>query len=527
MLTLWAYARYAERPGGGRYLVVCASLALGLMAKQMLVTLPCVLLLLDYWPLRRLQAGTPAARLLAEKVPLFALAVGASLLTIAAQGHGGAITSTEVIAPGARLKNAVVSYLVYLGRAAVPVNLAPYYIHPGNALPLWEAAAAALALLAVTALALWQRRQRPYLLVGWLWYLGTLVPVIGLLQVGSQAQADRYAYVPLVGIYVAAAWGLAELARRAAWRRPVVVAAGAAVSALAVVSWVQVHYWQNSILLWENAIRARGGDTFSSMCLGLELMKIDRPAALHCFREAVRFNGTNYPAHFHLGVLLLQEQAQAEASRHFAEVIRLAPESPQAGDAHVKLGLILLERGALAEAGTHFDAAARLLPDDAEAQAALGIYGYRRGDPAGGDAHFRRALELEPDNGATYLSYGTALLERGRTEEAAAQFGAAARRDPEVTAAHLWNLGQVQRASGKAAAALVCLRCLADLRAGSAAEPQALDALAAAYAEAGRAADALTTARRATAAARATGQAGLADQLEQRLRRYQQAPPSP
>jgi hypothetical protein len=270
LLTMWAYVWYVKRPGWGRYLLILVSFSLGLMAKPMLVTLPLVLLLLDYWPLGRLSlrglaAAAPSSasgprvvalkRLLWEKAPLFGLAILFSLVALYAQKEAGALWTGKTLPFAMRLANALVAYVSYLGKMWWPVHLAVLYPHPGPTLPLWQAVAAGLGLAALSCLAFWQSRRHPYLLVGWLWYLGTLVPVIGLVQVGRQAMADRYTYVPFIGVFIAVVWGLAALAARCRAPRFVLpVGAGVALSALAVCTWVQVGYWRDSIFLYEHTL---------------------------------------------------------------------------------------------------------------------------------------------------------------------------------------------------------------------------------------------------------------------------------
>lgn len=211
LLTMAAYLGYVRRPSYGRYAWVLAAFALGLMAKSMLVTLPCALLLLDYWPLRRARR---ASRLVAEKAPLFALSAAFSAVAVMAQHRGESLMSLEAYPLRWRAANAVVTYVHYLRETVWPTGLAAYYPHPKSALPLWHVAAAGVAILALTVLAVHWRKRRPYLLVGWLWYVGTLVPVIGLVQIGTQGMADRYTYVPSIGVFIALVWGLAELAGR-------------------------------------------------------------------------------------------------------------------------------------------------------------------------------------------------------------------------------------------------------------------------------------------------------------------------
>ena len=256
MLTMWAHVWYVEGPGVGRYLLTLACFVLGLMAKPMLVTLPFVLLLLDFWPLGRLMpavAGAGAAQpsgqrvtlagLVWEKAPLFALTVLFCMVTYYAEDKSGALSLLPDLPLTTRLSNALVAYVTYLGKMFWPTRLAVFYPHPENAIPLWQGLGAGLTLAFLSLVIIWQTRRRPYLLVGWLWYLGTLVPVIGLVQVGKYALADRFTYVPLIGVFIMVAYGAAELTAR--WRPArflVPVGAGVVLSGLMICTWQQVSY---------------------------------------------------------------------------------------------------------------------------------------------------------------------------------------------------------------------------------------------------------------------------------------------
>jgi protein O-mannosyl-transferase len=257
-LTLWAYVRYCERPGRLRYLGVAAAFALGLLAKPMLMTLPFVLLLLDYWPLARWAPGRGRAalgRLALEKVPLFALAGASAAITLHARESHGALVLLGEVPLSSRLGNALTAYGWYLSATFWPTRLAALYPHPYRNWSAAQALAGVACLLSLTALALWQARRRPWLVVGWLWFVGALVPVIGLAQGGAQAWADRFSYWPHVGLFVAVAWGIGDLAERVRLPRPAWAAAGAlALGALAALTWVQVGHWHNSTTLWEHAL---------------------------------------------------------------------------------------------------------------------------------------------------------------------------------------------------------------------------------------------------------------------------------
>ena len=342
MLTLWFYARYVERPASwGRHLLVVASFFLGLLAKPMLVTLPFVLLLLDYWPLGRLGAahgsvngslpqrtpvvhahGSPVRGLFVEKIPLFVLAIASCAITLWAQS--GAINSLTERSLPARFANAVVAYVDYLGKMIYPADLAVLYPFPSEPLPNWEVFGAIAGLLAIS-IAVWVgRRHYPYLLVGWLWYLGTLAPVIGLVQVGSQKMADRYTYLTQVGLYVAIAWGAARIC--GAWPNRRLLVAVASVLILAVLvrsAWRQTQYWQDSVTLWTHTLAS---------------------------------TTQNVVAHTNLGLALADRGQVDEAIEHYREALRLKPDSAETLN---DLGLALAERGQLEDAVKSYRAETR------------------------------------------------------------------------------------------------------------------------------------------------------------------------
>jgi tetratricopeptide (TPR) repeat protein len=410
MTTLLAYAWYARRPGAGRYVTVLLSLAFGLMAKPMLVTLPFVLLLLDVWPLGRwprpgLAADRPrfpARRpgiLLLEKVPMLVLAAASSVLAVTAQHVGGSVSTFVSVPLGMRLANAVVSYAAYLGKGLWPARLAYFYPHPAEAIRLpvtflVATAVSALLLAALTFFAL-RARSRPYLAVGWLWYLGTLVPVIGLVQVGGQAMADRYTYLPLIGIYVAVAWGLRDLiTRRPAWVRGLATAVVLALAVLAVVSWRQAGTWKTNRTLFEHALRVTTDNYVAHTHLGTVLnAELDLDGAEAHYEEALRIRPGFADTHNGLGIVFGKRRDLDEAVRHFERAIAVAPEHP---DAHHNLGLVYRSRGRLDDAAARFTEALRLRPDFVKALLGLGQIAEARGNLPEAAARYGRALEINP-----------------------------------------------------------------------------------------------------------------------------------
>jgi tetratricopeptide (TPR) repeat protein len=378
MLTLLAYARYAERPTLGRSLAVVAAFALGLMAKPMLVTLPCVLLLLDYWPLRRPLTW----RLLLEKLPLFALTAVACPLTLYAQQGAGAMIQLTEVSLANRAGHALISYCAYLLKAVWPANLAVFYPYPAHTV-VWQVVAAGLLLAAVTAVAVRLRRRCPYVLVGWLWFLGTLVPVIGLVQVGGQAWADRYTYLPYVGLLVAVTWVGADLLAR--WPTRAAVLAGVAPAVFASVSLPQVLVWHDSVTMWQHTRRvtagACGGDNDSPARwlslrgraviennLGVALTERgDYSLAEQHYAEAARLDPKYMDAHYNLARALTIAEKYEKAAPHWEEALRLSPEYVQA---HLGYAYLLEHTGQTPRAARHYRLAAKLLTRQGKADRA-------------------------------------------------------------------------------------------------------------------------------------------------------------
>jgi Tfp pilus assembly protein PilF len=369
MLAMWLYASYARRPSLARYAAVAAAFALGLMSKAMVVTLPCALLLLDYWPLRRWSPGEKGLpRLLAEKLPLLALSLAGVLVGLLAQKGGGAMGFGEEISFPARLGNAAISWVEYLARAVWPARLSFFYPHPGSAVPVGRAVGAALALLAVSAGALLVHRSRPWLGVGWFWFLGTLLPVIGLVQIGLQRMADRYTYIPLIGLAVALAWEVRERSRGTRLAVPAAVAGLAVVLGLGAAARVQAETWKESRTVLEHAVRVSGDNWFAEHCLGIvEAAAGRRESAERHYREALRTT-PNCLTLNNLGAVLYAMGRMDEADDCFAEAVGINPGYP---DALANLGLTRWKRGYPDDAVRFFRMALSIRPDFRQAREGL------------------------------------------------------------------------------------------------------------------------------------------------------------
>jgi tetratricopeptide (TPR) repeat protein len=372
LLSMWGWLAYARRPSVARYLLVAMLFAAGLLAKPMLVTLPFVFLLLDYWPLGRWPHGggaemagpgpTASPRwLVLEKVPLLLLSVGSSVATVVAQRAGGAVVDLESLPLAARVANALVGYTVYLGKTIWPTGLAVFYPHPAT-YPIWRVAGAA-AILGAISVAAWRwRRRRPWLVLGWCWFLGTLVPVIGLVQVGAQAVADRYTYLPAVGLFIMVAWGLAELVEiRGVRARTRSVLAALLLATLAALTWVQLGHWRDAESLFSHATRVTRDNHVAQYNLGLALARAGRiDEAVDRFSEAARIVPEYAEARHNLGTALLAQGRIEEAAVHLGEARRLSPEVPLA---HYNHGRALETLGRSAEAAVAYRDALGLRPE--------------------------------------------------------------------------------------------------------------------------------------------------------------------
>jgi tetratricopeptide (TPR) repeat protein len=413
MLTLAAYVRYARRPWSlTRYGLVLLLFALGLLCKPMLVTLPVVLLLLDYWPLQRAE---PAGKLMLEKLPLLALSAASCIVTLAAQSK--AIQSAETFSLPLRLENALVSCMIYLGQMVWPVGLVVFYPYPRHGFPLWEVALAGALLVGFSALAWLQRRKRPWLMVGWAWYLVMLLPVAGIIQVGMQAHADRYTYLPQIGIYAAVAWWAAE------WRisRAALGALMAAViGALMADSRQQTAYWQDSDTLWTRALACTTDNDVAEFNFAIALLRqgtVDQ--AITHFQRALQVNPDFVEARCALGNAYSQKGHVDEAMVQYRQALKI---NPAFAIAHNNLGSVLMRKGQVDNAIAEFRNALQEKPDFAEAHHNLGKALLEKGNVDEAIAQCQAALDEDPNYAEARNSLGNALLQRGKVDEAIAQY---------------------------------------------------------------------------------------------------------
>ena len=412
-LALFAYGWYVRKPRVTRYLLVALLFALGLAAKPMVITLPFALLLLDYWPLERLPVPETREKrslfwvrlrqLAAEKLPLLLLCAASAYITVFAQARTNTIAANMFLSMPVRLKNALWSYVMYLVKAAWPSHLAIFYPHPENTLALWKPLLALLLLLAFTAYCFRHLHQR-YLLAGWLWYVGCLVPVIGVVQVGRQAMADRYAYTPLLGVLVIVVWSVADHYGQTARRAEML----GLVSALALIffsvfAWRQTAYWENSFSLFRHALEVTPANFIAENNLGEAYMEIGRPdLAYDHFLRSTEEKPHFGLAHYNLGVVLAGQNRNGEAGKEFQLAIQYGQERLDVAQAYHNLGVVLLGERRFSEARAQFSEAIRIMPDKRSSYLARGFAEFRSADYRAAQSDFARGASLSPDASALY-----------------------------------------------------------------------------------------------------------------------------
>jgi Tfp pilus assembly protein PilF len=474
LLTMWAYLAYVQRPGARRYGAVVMLFALGLMAKPMLVTLPFALLLLDFWPLGRvggLKPSPPAARrrnpkegpasagptgstsarfwpLVGEKLPLFALAAAASVVAFVAQRQAGAVSQLEYLAVPVRIASALTSYAQYLSKTFWPVNLSGFYPHTRDVAGA-QVVIAVLVLAAVTIAALKLARRSPSVVIGWFWFLGTLVPVIGLVQVGLQAMADRYTYVPLIGLFVAVTWLALDVARaRAVGRRVLPVLAVVIVALLAVRARAQVQQWRDSTTFWTAAATAAFAVTDYQAHLGIGRVLSDQGRTVEAydhFLKAAQLQPDSAAAQYMLGATALRLGRADEAIGALTRAVEL---QPSLAEARHSLAFVLAQQGRRPEAIAHYQEAVRLQPGVAALHNDFGLALYDERRVAEAQARFEEAVRLKPDLAGPHNNLGIALAVQGKLAEAAQHFAEAVRLDPTFEEARL-NLARARAALGR------------------------------------------------------------------------------
>jgi len=445
-LGLYVYESYARRPELKRYVAVVVTFALALMAKPMAITFPCVLLLLDYWPLRRMEVGANLADasdstdrtrslpwLLLEKLPLMLLSVASGIITVIAQKGGGALR-TQYGLP-LRLGNAVIAYARYVGKAFWPSKLAALYPFPRNGVHAWEVAAAALLIVAISCAALFLNHKR-YLAFGWFWFLGTLVPVIGLVQVGEQAMADRYAYIPFVGLFIALVWGFADwAANHRIAPRYLAITATSCTFALALSAHAQMKYWANTTDLWSHTLQVTGPNFVAEDNLGAELIKEGKiEAARDRFQRAIDINSKDPFSQLNIGVCDKKMGNLQNAAEHYQAALKLSAEPNLRLTAFSNLGSLYRQSHDYQAARANYEAALRINPENAMPLIGLGLLSYKTGDAVSAVNYYSRGLALEPSD-VGYILLARALQAAGRTSESSAALDQAKGLAPDFQAA--------------------------------------------------------------------------------------------
>jgi tetratricopeptide (TPR) repeat protein len=486
LLTIYAYAWYAKHPNASRYILTLVAFAAGLMAKPMLVTLPFVLLLLDYWPIGRLNPAvsiedtgqhSKLKRLIIEKIPFFVLAAAVCVIAVIAQQSTWAVATQENLPLKLRLLNVPISYVEYIEKMLWPNHLAVFYPHRGFDTSLWQSVASAslLVVLSILIFCLW--RTRKYLPVGWLWYLGTLVPVIGIVQVGRQAMADRYTYIPLIGLFIIVAWGVCDLLAGIRYRKIILSFSSAAVlSALGAVSWQQAGYWRDDISLYKRATEVVPDNGWAYQLLGHALDQQGRlDEAINSYKESLRIVPDSMEVLNDIGYILLQQGKLDEAIALYRQML---PDMPDTGDdlatatpdaikstalkgvklnatircysqAHLNLGVALDRQGNLDEAIKHYVEALRVRPDYAIARKNLGDAFLQKGELDRVIEQFEKFLQIVPDSVEVHMKIAYVLLQKGRPDEAIMHIREVIHMQPNSAVAY-YMLGDIYQKQGDA-----------------------------------------------------------------------------
>jgi tetratricopeptide (TPR) repeat protein len=467
-LMIFAYCRYVKESCLKNYLLVIMLFVLGLMAKPMLVTFPFVLLLLDFWPLERFQykknknddlpqpEGTiyygfkGFMRLVLEKIPLFIPVVISSILTFLAQQSSGAVKALGTLSIITRIANALVSYVTYVLKTIWPINLAVFYPHPGDSLPVWQIFGAALLIATACIWAVQTSKKYPYIAVGLFWYLGTLVPVIGLVQVGEQAMADRYTYIPLIGLFIFIAWGVPDLLKKWQYRKIFLgLSAVVILSVLTVSTLSQASHWKNGITLFENAVKVTENNYKAQNNLGTAWGQIDFDKAIYHYKESLKIRPNYVRALYNLGTALTEKGDYDEAILYFTRVLKI---NPKKTDARMNMANVLFKQGKSDKAVFHYNEILKFDSEHAYTHSNLAYVLSTQGKFDEAISHYRQALRINPEYVKAYYNLGNILLKKGETEEAFTHFSEAIKLNPDFVQAYnkigliLFKQGKIDRA---------------------------------------------------------------------------------
>jgi tetratricopeptide (TPR) repeat protein len=540
MVTLGAYVRYARAPSLGRYVSVVLVFALGLLSKSMLVTIPLVLIVLDYWPLRRFGGAASASattassgsgymapglrHLLREKLPLLGMAIIFSIIQVISASEG--LLDTTRLPMTTRIENALVAYTTYIGQMFLPINLAVFYPHLESAIEGWKIGLSIAVLAGISAVVIACRKERPYLVVGWLWFLGMLFPVIGLIQSGELARADRYTYLPQIGLYLLFTWLVSDLL--SVFRYRTILAGGlalASVTALAIGAKNQTATWRDSETLWRHALACTVGNYVAHDNLGSELSRQGRISeAISHHRQSIDINPRYYRAASNLGILLLDLGQTREAIFWLEKAITI---NADYAIGHINLGSALLAIDDFDGAIMHYQRALAIAPRNPVAEANLGLAYSRSGRIANAIDRYERALEWDPDYVKAHANLGSALLQEGRAREAVAHLERALALAPEFSIVEnqlAWIRATSSLSDVRDVSTAIRLAEHANLLAKSG-QPIFLRTLAIAYGEAGRYSEAVATARRALPLAEARSDTRLVEALHGDIERLETGTP--
>jgi len=421
LLSIWAYIRYVRRPLWHRYLWVVVLFILGLMSKPMVVTLPFVLLLLDFWPLRRLELDIPETKfylkiagLIREKIPMFLLAAASAGITFYAQHQGGAVQSFDVLPLSDRLITAVTSYVIYIIKTVYPVKLVVFYPYLVE-ISWWNSIVAIMTLASLTGLAIKLLHRDSYIIIGWLWFLGTMVPVIGLVQVGGQSMADRYMYLPMIGLLIIIAWGIPDLLAYSRYKRAMVgLLAIITISIISTITWTQVGYWRNSTTLFSHAIGIMPDNVLARNKLGEALSKKgELIQAIPHYEFVLKQNPWNHDALINLGLTLLNMEKPSDATVYFNRVLEISPDDPQA----LRLsGYAMAAMGNYEQAIQYYVQALKKDQTNAELHFFIGVAYNALTKQSMAVHHYQKAIELKPDDTLASLNLGNIYYRSGRMD---------------------------------------------------------------------------------------------------------------
>ena len=463
MLTVWSYLHYVKKQNLSRYFILILFFALGLMAKPMLVTLPFVLLLLDYWPQGRLRLrrsdrhkkAKPASsttRLLLEKAPLLILSAASSIVTFAVQEQGRNVASFEAVPFLTRAANATVAYIDYIEKMFWPSNLAVLYPYPSS-VSIWKTAFSCAILISISLMVLRYGKQRPYLMIGWLWYLGTLVPVIGLVQIGNQYMADRYSYIPYIGLFIMVAWGVPELLKQ--WRYKkigIAVTTTIMFAILMTTTFLQVKHWKNSITLFSHTLSVTTNNFLPHNNLGTALAEQGRiDEAIHHWLEAIHIKSDYETPYNNLGLAYEKQGRLEEAVQNYLKALCINPDYELA---HFNLGNVYFKQRRFDEAIQQYREAIRINPEYVNAYYGLANALYEMGRADEAINQLTKAVKIEPDFPIAQNNLGNALRMQGRLDEAIEHYSKAIRIDNNYADAHN-NLGIALIQKGKIELAII------------------------------------------------------------------------